>query len=50
MAVERKQVAEQRYREAYGRYFEDFVVGDVYEHRPGRRSPSTTISPSRCSP
>ena len=36
MAVERKQVAEQRYREAYGRYFEDFVVGDVYEHRPGR--------------
>ena len=36
MAVERKQVAEQRYRESYGRYFEDFVVGDVYEHRPGR--------------
>ena len=36
MAVERKQVAEQRYRESYGRYFEDFAVGDVYEHRPGR--------------
>ena len=36
MAVERKEVAEQRYRESYGRYFEDFVVGDVYEHRPGR--------------
>ena len=25
-----------RYRESFGRYFEDFVVGDVYEHRPGR--------------
>ncbi len=36
MAVHRKQVAEQRYRESYGRYFEEFVVGDVYEHRPGR--------------
>lgn len=26
----------QRYREVFGRYFEDFVLGDVYEHRPGR--------------
>ena len=25
-----------RYRESCGRYFEDFKVGDVYEHRPGR--------------
>lgn len=25
-----------RYRESYGRYLEDFKVGDVYEHRPGR--------------
>ncbi len=25
-----------RYRESYGRYFEEFTVGDVYEHRPGR--------------
>lgn len=25
-----------RYRESFGRYFEDFVVGDCYEHRPGR--------------
>ena len=24
------------YRESYGRYLEDFTVGDVYEHRPGR--------------
>ena len=30
------QVAPGRYRESFGRYFEDFVVGDVYEHRPGR--------------
>ncbi len=26
----------QRYRASYGRYLEDFVIGDVYEHRPGR--------------
>lgn len=26
----------QRYRESFGRYYEDFNVGDVYEHRPGR--------------
>lgn len=25
-----------RYRASLGRYFEDFVVGDVYEHFPGR--------------
>ena len=25
-----------RTRESYGRYYEDFVVGDIYEHRPGR--------------
>ena len=31
-----KQVGPQRYRETFGRYYEDFVVGDVYEHRPGR--------------
>ena len=29
-------VGPQRYRENYGRYYEEFVVGDVYEHRPGR--------------
>ena len=29
-------VAPNRYRESFGRYYEDFVVGDVYEHRPGR--------------
>ncbi len=26
----------QRYRETFGRYYEDFTPGDVYEHRPGR--------------
>ena len=31
-----KQVGENRYRETFGRYFEDFSVGDVYEHRPGK--------------
>jgi acyl dehydratase len=29
-------VGGQRYRETPGRYFDDFVVGDIYEHRPGR--------------
>ncbi|MEM7077925.1 MAG: MaoC family dehydratase [Pseudomonadota bacterium] len=36
MVAEAKQVGEQRYRESYGRYLEDFAIGDVYEHRPGR--------------
>jgi acyl dehydratase len=36
MSVEHKQIAPNRYRESFGRYFEDFQVGDVYEHRPGR--------------
>lgn len=30
------EVAPRRFRETFGRYFEDFVLGDVYEHRPGR--------------
>jgi len=36
MTVERKPVGPHRYRESFGRHFEDFKVGDVYEHRPGR--------------
>lgn len=36
MGVDRKEVGDKRYRESYGRYFEDFEIGDVYEHRPGR--------------
>lgn len=31
-----KEVGTNRYRESYGRYFEEFQVGDIYEHRPGR--------------
>lgn len=29
-------VGENRIRERFGRYFEDFNVGEIYEHRPGR--------------
>ena len=31
-----KEVGPQRYRETFGRYYDDFNLGDVYEHRPGR--------------
>lgn len=31
-----KSIGPQRFRESFGRYYEDFNVGDVYEHRPGR--------------
>lgn len=36
MVAEAKQVGPNRYRESYGRYLEDFKIGDIYEHRPGR--------------
>ena len=36
MTVEHKRVGPTRYRESFGRYLEDFKLGDVYEHRPGR--------------
>lgn len=36
MVAEAKTVGVKRYRESYGRYLEDFELGDVYEHRPGR--------------
>lgn len=29
-------VVPRRYRQSFGRCYEDFNVGDVYEHRPGR--------------
>ena len=29
-------VVHNRYRERFGRYYEDFKVGDIYEHRSGR--------------
>ena len=31
-----KKIAENRYREVIGFYYEDFIIGDVFEHRPGR--------------
>ena len=31
-----KPVGENRIRESLGRYYEDFGIGDIYEHRPGR--------------
>ena len=36
MTMQAQVVARQRYRASYGRYLEDFIVGDIYEHRPGR--------------
>ena len=36
MVAQAKRVGDKRFRESYGRYFEDFEIGDVYEHRPGR--------------
>lgn len=36
MTVESVPVGPNRYRERFGRYYEDFTVGDIYEHRPGR--------------
>ena len=31
-----REIADKRYRETSGLYYEDFVEGDVFEHRPGR--------------
>jgi len=36
MAGESVKVGVGRYRERFGRYYEDFEVDAVYEHRPGR--------------
>ena len=36
MVVEHSEIGPKRYRESFGRCFEDFEVGAVYEHRPGR--------------
>lgn len=36
MSRTEKKVGERRYRSSYGRYYEEFNVGDIYEHRPGR--------------
>ena len=36
MIATMEEVAAGRFRESAGRYYEDFTVGDIYEHRPGR--------------
>ena len=36
MVAKSQSVGPSRYRESFGRCYEDFAVGDVYEHRPGR--------------
>lgn len=36
MVQKAKKVGEKRYRESFGRYLEEFNVGDIYEHRPGK--------------
>lgn len=36
MAAKQKVLATERYREPSGRHYEQFTVGDVYAHRPGR--------------
>ncbi|MBB3660987.1 itaconyl-CoA hydratase [Rhizobium sp. BK650] len=30
------QISSNKFRASYGRYYEDFEVGHIYEHRPGR--------------
>jgi len=40
------EIAPGRYRESYGRYLEDFKVGDIYEHRPGRTITETDNAPA----
>ena len=41
MVAVAKEVAPGRWRASAGRVFEDFTVGDVYEHRPGRTVTAT---------
>ncbi len=36
MTQNSREIGPQRYRETFGRYFDEFTVGDVYEHRPGK--------------
>ena len=44
MSYGSKKIGENRYREDIGRYYEDFQIGDVYEHRPGRTISETDNS------
>ena len=39
-----KDLGNNRYRETFGRYFEDFEIGHIYEHRPGRTITKSDIT------
>ncbi len=36
MVAEAVKVGDRRYRESVGRYYEQFTLSDIYQHRPGR--------------
>ena len=36
MVQNSKKILDNHYRESFGRYYDDFRIGDIYEHRPGR--------------
>lgn len=36
-----KKIGKNRFRECWGLFYEDFKVGDIYEHRPGRTITAT---------
>ena len=38
-----KEIEPGRYRETFGRYYEDFNIGDIYEHRPEEQLLNQTI-------
>lgn len=44
MSYTAKEVGPNRFRESIGRYFEEFEVGHIYEHRPGRTITETDNS------
>ena len=44
MAKTMQEIGPSRYRETFGRHYEDFVIGDIYEHRPGRTISETDNS------
>ena len=47
MVAVAKEVGAHRFRESYGRYFEDFTEGDVYELGPAAPSVKPTTPGSR---
>ena len=34
-ALADRELSAKRFRETFGLYYEDFEIGDVFEHRPG---------------